>query len=66
MNRRVKVYDNENEYLYTSQTLNRDLHVGTKEWRLVFSLLSLYNNNVIDKSEEVIIGDWIYTWENDE
>ena len=53
------------EYLYTSQTLNRDLHVGTKEWRLVFSLLSLYNNNVIDKSEEVIIGDWIYTWEND-
>jgi hypothetical protein len=53
------------EYLYTNQEVMRNTYSHSNDERLTYYIFHLYTLGVIDKSEEVIIGDWIYTWEND-
>jgi hypothetical protein len=54
-----------NEFLYTNQEVMRNMYSHSSDERLTYYIYHLYTLGVIDKSEEVIIGDWIYTWEND-
>jgi hypothetical protein len=53
------------EYLYTNQEVMRNMYSHSNDERLAYYIYHLYTLGVIDKSEEVIIGDWVYTWEND-
>jgi hypothetical protein len=54
-----------NEYLYTNQQLMKCYSSHDPDERAVFYVNVMYNAGVVDKSKQVIIGDWIYEWRED-